>query len=127
MIEEVKHSQQQEMLVKAVSRGNLERTAVAGPEEQDLFDLLAMSIGTGESSAIAIASLRKIILAIDDKPAARRAREAGVETVLTTKDLMIRLVAEDVITLQEERDIADLWSREYKFRLPENAFSGLER
>jgi predicted nucleic acid-binding protein len=62
----------------AVKDGWLGKTALAAGDESSLFERLSVSLGLGEASSIAVAKVRGLVLACDDKTARREAGLLGV-------------------------------------------------
>lgn len=62
----------------AVRDGWLATTALGAADERALFERLSVSLGLGEASSIAVAKIRGLVLACDDKTARREAGLLGV-------------------------------------------------
>jgi predicted nucleic acid-binding protein len=76
---------------------------VVGPEtteEQILYLDLLSSLGSGEASCLAIAKMRDMVLATDDRAARQKAAEQGVR-VTGTLGILIRLVRDGHLSLPE--------------------------
>lgn len=66
--------------------------ATLSPTEIDEFVALARAVDDGEAQALAIAKVRQVPVATDDRRAIRVARELGI-VVLDTPELMLRWAA----------------------------------
>ena len=69
--------------------GLVHRCAIEGPAESDLFVRLAVWLDDGEAECLAIARQRGWLMATDDRPARRLARDLGVD-VLSTAEVVKR-------------------------------------
>ena len=69
--------------------GQIDRCAIQGPAETELFVRLAVRLDDAEAECLAIAKTRAWILATDDRPARRLAAELGVG-VLSTPEIVKR-------------------------------------
>jgi len=62
----------------AVRNGSIREIHLSGNEEQMLFEDLSISLGCGEASCIAIAKVRGLTFASDDRAARREAARLGI-------------------------------------------------
>ncbi|MCD6373830.1 MAG: DUF3368 domain-containing protein [Thermococcus sp.] len=70
------------------------------PEEEELYKLLAMKLGKGEASCIAVAKHRCFILLSDDYDARKKARLLGVK-VSGTIGVLVLGIKKGVLTVEE--------------------------
>jgi predicted nucleic acid-binding protein len=63
----------------AVKEGWIREITLEGIEEKTLFEVLCVSLGFGEASAIAAAKSRSLVFACDDRAARREAALLGVK------------------------------------------------
>jgi hypothetical protein len=81
-------------LESAFAAGILEEIRVTDLQEVQLFaQFTATGLGVGECSAIAVASHRNLSLAIDDKRAVKKLRNAGFNlTIHSTESIVVLLM-----------------------------------
>lgn len=119
---------QQARLAAALSDGRIAQVSVTDPVELTLFGRLSSSgrLGSGECSAIAIASHQGHILAIDDRRAANQARRVdGQMQIVGTQDLVVSMIQEKLLDVQEADSIKDMWANHHQFRLKIASFGDL--
>jgi predicted nucleic acid-binding protein len=112
--------EQLERLGRALQAGLVQEIAADRPEELTLFGRLTEThrLGEGESSAIAVAFVRRLALAIDDKAAIRQARALDASLrILGTQDLMVAALRAGIISLPEADAILEDWRRQHRFAL----------
>ena len=88
----------------AIREGWLEQIALSADEEKRLFEYLAVSLGFGEASAIAIAKTRGYIFACDDRAARREATLLGVK-LTGTLGILIKATKKKIITMKRADEI----------------------
>ena len=76
------------------------------PEEERLYRLLRAKLGKGESSCIAVAKHRGLILLSDDYDARKKARLLGVK-VSGTIGLLVLGVKKGILTLEEGNELLE--------------------
>lgn len=81
---------------EAVRDGWLKETTLKSTEEKALFESLAVSLGLGEASSIAIAKTRGFVFACDDRAARREANFLGVK-LTGTIGILIKAVRNSII------------------------------
>lgn len=85
-------------------------------------------LGLGERSAIALATSKGWQLAIDDRRAAKEALEIGPALeILTTQDLVVSMIRENLLNIVEADDMKHLWSTRYRFHLRISSFADVVR
>lgn len=67
-----------EAIPKAVRAGWLKETGLRSGQEKELFETLSISRGLGEASSLAVAKIRNLIFASDDRMARAEAARLGV-------------------------------------------------
>ena len=119
---------QRQRFVSAVAAGAVLQETVTSPEELSLFGSLSASgrLGAGECSAIAVAVHRRLVLAIDDRQAAKQARRTDrTLRILTTQDLMVSMIRERLLGIEEADYIKEEWAARHRFRLKFRSFRDL--
>lgn len=128
VMHEIIDAKQKTQLQEAIKSGYLVEKHLESIEEIELYGRLISSgrIGQGESSAIAYAIHSKSKLAIDDKRAIKEAAKIKPDMqVLTTYDIVISMISEQLLNAKEADSIKDIWESKYRFRLNFKSFSGL--
>ena len=75
-------------------------------------------LGAGECSAIATAICGQHALAIDDRRARIQAhRVSQALQILTTQDLVVSMIAENLLDITEADGIKNEWAMRHRFRL----------
>jgi predicted nucleic acid-binding protein len=108
--------------------GFFEEILVNSLPELTLFGRLIHSgrLGEGECSAIAAAIHRGYAVALDDGRAIKEARALAPKLeILTTKDVMVGLIRERVLTIAEADQILQDWAANHRFKLKMQTFKGL--
>ena len=121
----VRYPDQRQRFTSAVDAGAVLQDIVTSPEELSLFGSLRASkrLGAGECSAIAVAVRRRLVLAIDDRQAAKQARRIDQALrILTTQDLMVSLIGEGLLDIDEADNIKCEWAARHRFRLKLRSF-----
>ena len=119
---------QQRRFASALASGALTLVPVASAEELRLFASLSATerLGPGECSAIALAVQRGYTLAIDDRVARRLAhRFAPSLHVVTTQDLVVSMICQDLLDVVEADRIKQEWADRHRFRLNLDSFGDL--
>ena len=123
---------QQARLDAAIADGHLEVTTVTADPEIELFAQLHTSgrLGAGECSAITVAIKRGYLLGIDDKRAIRDAQAVAASenanlAVLTTQDIVVRLIRAGSITVEQADVMLVAWRTQYRFTLAIKSFAEL--
>jgi predicted nucleic acid-binding protein len=85
-------------------------------------------LGPGECSAIAVAIKRGYSLAIDDKRAIQDAETFAASEntnieVLTTQDIMVRLIRQGVLPVEQADVMLVAWRTQHRFTLPIKSFA----
>lgn len=81
-------------------------------------------LGLGERSAIALAISKGWKLAIDDRRAAKESLEISPTLdVITTQDLVVSMIRENLLSIAEADGIKHLWSTRYRFHLRIDSFA----
>ncbi len=88
----------------ALREGWLKETALSGDKEKRLFESLAVSLGFGESSAIAVSKTRRFIFACDDRAARREAALLGVK-LTGTSGILIKASKKKIISSKRADEI----------------------
>src|SRR3990172_6802697 len=89
------YPEQQARLTAALADGTLEEVTVSGNAALNLFRILSETgrLGAGESAAIACAIANNYAIAIDDRAAARQARQLKADlVVLGSQDIVVYLI-----------------------------------
>jgi predicted nucleic acid-binding protein len=128
------YPRQQARLSAAISEGHVEVTTVTADAEIELFAKLQAlpfrRLGAGECSAITVAIKRGYSLAIDDKRAMQDAQafaasENANVAVLTTQDIVVRLIRAGVLPVEQADVMLIAWRTQYRFTLPIKSFADL--
>lgn len=126
------YQEQQERLQAAVADGHLAVIQVSEDPEIDIFGRLQQTgrLGVGESSAIAVAFHRGYPIAIDDRPAIRRAEAVAAEegvalTVLKTPDIIVRLIRAGHLSVEQADVLLVSWRTQHSFNLKISSFADL--
>ena len=117
---------QQRRFAEALRNGRVRQESITNLEEVALFASLSATgrLGAGECSAIALAVCRNYNLAIDDQRAATQARSLDPKlTILTTQDIIISMIGENLLNISEADAIKDDWAANHRFRLKIASFS----
>jgi len=81
-------------------KGWLQEIVMRSPKERSLYETLSISLGLGESSSIAVAKIRELIFACDDKAARREAK--FLEVKLTgTIGILKKAIQDKIIKLKD--------------------------
>jgi len=122
------YADQQARFATAQAAGILQQVSITEPAEVALFGNLAASgrLGAGECSAIALATHQGHILAIDDRRASSHARRLCSHLqILTTQDLMVSMIGENLLDVPQADAIKDEWANNHRFRLAIQSFADL--
>jgi predicted nucleic acid-binding protein len=126
------YPEQRARLQAALDDGHLAVIQVSEDPEIDIFGRLQRTgrLGVGESSAIAVAFHRGYPIAIDDRPAIRRAEAAAVEegialTVLKTPDIIVRLIKAGHLSVEQADVLLVSWRTQHRFHLKIDSFADL--
>ena len=123
-----RYPDQQRRFASALDSGALTLIPVAATEELRLFASLSATgrLGAGECSAIAVAVQRGYTLAIDDRVANRLARRFAPSLhIVTTQDLVVSMIRQDLLDVEEADRIKQEWSDRHRFRLNLDSFGNL--
>ena len=123
-----RYPDQQRRFASALDSGALTLIPVEAAEELRLFASLSATgrLGAGECSAIADAVQRRYALAIDDRVANRLAsRFAPSLHIVTTQDLIISMIRQNLLGVDEADRIKHEWSDRHPFRLNLDSFGNL--
>ncbi len=107
----------------ALSEGWLIETPLKGSKEKVLFEMLSTSLGSGESSSIAVAKNRGLTFASDDLVARREALLLNVP-LTGTVGILIRAVNNKVINLHRGETILSRM-KEHGFYTPIESIGAL--
>ena len=111
---------QHQRFALATTTGAISQVTVSNPREMAIFELLMQSrrLGAGECSAIAMAVCGHHALAIDDRRAKKQAqRTRQALQILTTQDLMVSMITENLLDITEADGIKNEWALRHRFRL----------
>lgn len=110
---------QLQRLESAFVAGTLEEIRVTDLQEVQFFaQFTATGLGIGESSAFAVAAHRQLAVAIDDKRAAKKLNNAGLNlTILSTESIVILLIQNSVLSIAEADAMKQDWEINHRFRL----------
>lgn len=112
-------SEQLQRLESAFAAGILEEIRVTDLQEVQLFaQFTATGLGVGECSAIAVAAHRNLALAIDDKRAVKKLKNAGLNLIIhSTESIVVLLIQGSVLTIAEADAMKQGWEINHRFRL----------
>ncbi len=119
---------QQARFAAAQTDGVIQQVSITDPAEVTLFVQLSASgrLGAGECSAIALAVHQGHVLAIDDRRALNQAQRVRRNLqVLTTQDLMVSMIRENLLDVPQADVIKEEWANNHRFRLTIGSFSEL--
>ncbi len=108
-----------------IARGAVRESPLTDIAELRTFARLAASgrLGAGECASIAAACERKLVIAIDDKRAAREARVVDSQIqVRNTQTLMIEFIQDGLLDVAAADGIKATWQTQHRFRLPFASF-----
>ncbi len=88
----------------ALREGWLKEAALETMAEIALFETLSVSLGSGESSSIAVSKTRGLIFACDDKAARKQASLLGVK-LTGTIGILIRAIREKIVERKQANGI----------------------
>lgn len=94
-------------ITNALREGWLKEIAFSGDEEKRLFEALAVSLGFGEASAIAVSKMRGFVFACDDRAARREAALLGVR-LTGTLGILIKATKKKIISAKRADEILGL-------------------
>lgn len=115
-------------LLEALEQGILEEIQVTDPDEVETFAHWTglQRFGKGECACIAVALHRGYAVAMDDRRAIHHAlRACDRLEILTTLDLMLTLIQENLLTLEEADAIKNEWASCHRFQLKIASFREL--
>jgi predicted nucleic acid-binding protein len=120
------YTEQRSRLQIAFDGGMISEIRVDDVDELELFAQLAQTgLGTGESSAGAVAIRRGLDLAIDDRRAVKKiSTHTDGLTIYSTADIMVLLIQQRAISISEADAIKDEWEHDHCFRLTFASFAG---
>ena len=126
--EEVKdyYSDERGRLESALRSAILREERVESRLLAEIFTSSARSkrLGVGERSAIALAVSKEWQLAIDDRRAAKEALAISPRLgIMTTQDLVVSMIHENLLNITEADEIKHLWSTRFRFHLPIESFA----
>jgi predicted nucleic acid-binding protein len=123
---------QKDRLTQALADGHLELIPVIDDQEVEMFGRIQQTgrLGTGESSAIAVALHRGYSLAIDDRRAIKDASSMALErgtplTILGTRDIVVRLINAGLLSIEQADVLLVSWRTQHRYHLPIRSFSEL--
>ncbi len=123
---------QKDRLTQALAAGHLELIPVIDDHEVEMFGRIQQAgrLGTGESSAIAVALLRGYSLAIDDRRAIKDASSMALErgillSILGTRDIVVRLINAGLLSIEQADVLLVSWRTQHRYHLPIRSFSEL--
>ncbi len=86
--------------------------------ELAIFAQLTITLGAGESAAIAAAADRSLRVAIEDRAARRAAAPlVGHNNILTTTQLMLGMIQAGLLTVEQADAIKSDWATNHRFNL----------
>lgn len=124
------YPEQLERFEHALKHSMLKEITVSESAELEIFSKLMENrkLGVGECSAIAVATHRNYLLAIDDNLAIKFALSfIASSKILRTQDLMIKMIHENLLDVLEADIILNDWSDLHRFRLKIDSFQDLLR
>ncbi len=99
---EITHAAQLACLESAIEAGLLHPIEQGSHAELAIFAQLTVTLGAGESAAIAAAADRSMRVAIEDRAARRAAGPlVGQNNILTTTHLMLGMIQDGLLTVEE--------------------------
>lgn len=127
VMEEVIKPKEAAILSKALFRRSVTLTQFEDDREQELSDDLYRNtkMNLGESSAAAIAMCRNVFLATDDGDAKKECLMRGLDRIVSTPDLMVRCIRENLIDVQDADRIKKAWQEQHSFTLKFSSFAEL--
>ena len=123
-----RYPDQQQRFASALDSDAVILISVATEEERMLFAKLSVTgrLGAGECSAIAVAFQHGYMLAIDDRVAARQAvRFVPSLNITTTKDLVVSMIRQNLLSVKEADHMLHEWSDRHRFRLNLRSFGDI--
>ncbi len=123
-----RYPDQRRRFVSALDSGALTIIPVTVAEELRIFTSLSATgrLGAGECSAIAVAVQRGYALVMDDRVAIRLTRRLAPSLhIMTTQDLVVSMIRQDLLDVAEANRIKHEWSDRHRFRLKLDSFSSL--
>lgn len=126
--DEITRPGQQNQLAEALKKRILRQASVTDPAEVALFSTLLKDarLSEGDCSVIAFASHKGHILAIDDRRASNEARRVSTTLqILTTQDLMVSMILENLLNVEEADAIKKEWAAHHQFHLKIRTFAEL--
>jgi predicted nucleic acid-binding protein len=126
VLAEITSPEQTEMLQAALAAGWIGRESISGPGELTIFAELSRTLGSGESSCLALACSRGWVVACDEKRVfLRQARERlGANRVLNTAGLYLMWIRTGLLTVAEA-DAAKQILETRRFKLAFKSFGDL--
>lgn len=123
VLAEVSDPIQRDMLERAMSEGAIERTRVELPAELSVYAELTLTLGSGESACLALASSRGWYLACDERRVFLREARAriGEEKLLNTPGLYLLWIRLGLLTVADA-DEAKLKLEGRRFRMKFGSF-----
>jgi len=121
---------QRQRFALAIKSGAISQVTVSNPEEMAIFGSLMQSrrLGAGECSAIAMAVCGQHVLAIDDRRAKSQARcTSKALQIVGTQELMVWMIAENLLDIAEADGIKNEWALRHRFRLKIASFREVVR
>ncbi len=125
---EITYPHQKAELDGAISSGDIEEVSLTDTVEVELFAELNAVLGRGESAAIALASSRGWVIAIDELGRARSEvhRRVGPNRMINTPGLILSCVRNDALTIAKADEIkASLESQGQSFSTSFGSFGEL--
>lgn len=120
-----RYPDQHQRFALAIKAGAISQVSVSNPGEMTIFESLMQSrrLGAGECSAIAMAVCGQHVLAIDDRRAKTQAqRTSQALQIVTTQELMVSMIAENLLDITEADRIKNEWALRHRFRLKIQSF-----
>lgn len=125
--DEIEEPRQRRMLDHALREGRFDEAAVHAAEELAVFSefIRTHRLGMGECAALAVAIIRGVPIAIDDRVARAKARQLfAFERFLGTEDIVYASIRAGVLTVKEADTMKGSWQSDYRFKLPFRSFGG---
>ena len=125
-----RYPDQHERFALAIRSGAISEVTVSSPGEMAIFESLMQSrrLGAGECSAIAKAVCGQHVLAIDDRRATSQAqRTSEALRIVSTQELMVWMIAENLLDIAEADRIKNEWALRHRFRLKITSFREVVR
>lgn len=123
--DEIGEPRQRRLLDCALREESFDEASVCAVEELAVFRAFIRThrLGIGECAALAVAIIRGLLIAIDDRVARAKARQLfSFERFLGTEDIVYSSIRAGVLTVKEAGAMKGSWQSNYRFKLPFRSF-----